>query len=159
MFLHIDDPLVFGAAEGQADIFFLQHEFSVHQDVQTGEHFVRTFASGAAFGKQVALQGIAGIAPDGFLWEPFPHPSEEGKQGTLICRLKGLAAEQGESVDIIRSQPGQDPLLRFFVERLSVGKIPGFGIEAFFTMMGTTGNEEGDPNSLSVCNITDFDSP
>ena len=66
-FRYVDNALIFGAAEGKADIFLFLDKFAVHEDINTGKHFISHFAAGAAFGEQIAFQRIAAVAPYRFI--------------------------------------------------------------------------------------------
>ena len=53
----------------------------------------------AALGPQL-LQCEPGEGPHGLLRVGFPHPADKGDQYPLIFRLEGLAAQQGQSLNV-----------------------------------------------------------
>ena len=92
---NIDDALVGRAAEAQLQILQILDEFAVDEDVEHGEHLVRRLAMGAASLLQIAVEGIAGIAPDVLLRIALAEFPEERQQRALVLRLERFAAEKG----------------------------------------------------------------
>ena len=58
-----------------------------------------------------------------------------------------------ESVDIIGRKAFDNVVLGFFSKRLSVFKVPRFGVKAVFTVVGTARNEQRNSYALAVCDV------
>ena len=155
--VQVDEALVGAAPEPEGQVLQLLHEPAVHQHVQQGQHLVRHLPSGVAGGSRQLLVGEAGKAPDGLFRQLPPHPAEKGHQGPLVGRLEGLPAQQGQAVDVAGGQEGKEVVLRLSGEGLTVGEIPGLGLEAVLAAVGTAGDKQADPNSLAVGNVAVFD--
>ena len=105
---------------------------------------------------QQLVQREAGEGPDGLVGIALPHPLHKGKQGALVVRLKGLAAQKGKAVDIVGGQQAQNIVLRLPGKGLAVAEVPGLGLEAAGAAVGTAGDKEGDPHPLAVGNVAVF---
>ena len=101
---NVDQALIFGAAECKADVFLSLDKFPINEDIEQGKHFIRAFAAGAAFGKQVGFQSVAGIAPDRFVGLLRAHFLEERDERPLVIRFERFSAQQGKPVDIVRGK-------------------------------------------------------
>ena len=139
--VHINDPLVAAAAELQGDVLFLRHKPPVDENVDTGEHFLRSLAVGVRTGSQQLLQLIAGVAPDVFLRIFFPDAAQHGQQCPLVFRFKGVSAQERQTAHIGLIQLGIDLLLRFLRKGPAVAEVPGFRLEAILTVVAAAGDE------------------
>lgn len=102
--VQVDQTLVGAAAEAQGDILQLLHIAAVNQNIQQGEQFIRRLTAGMAALRQQFVVGEAGKAPDGLSGKSGADPADKGEQYPLVFRLKGLAAQQGKTVDIVRTE-------------------------------------------------------
>lgn len=96
---NVDEPLVGRAAEAQRDVVQLLHKGAVYQDVQAGENAVHVRGGVVAVAGEL-LPGAPGVHPDVLLGIGCPHALEEGRQGRGVLWLRGLAAQDGEPVDV-----------------------------------------------------------
>ena len=79
------------------------------------------------------LPGEAGEGPDGLLRQRGAHVLQKGEQRALILRRERLAAEQRQSVDIVRRE---QLAFRFGGKGFAVAKVPGLGLKAVFAAVG-----------------------
>ena len=101
-----DQALIAAPAKQERGILLLQYKLAIHQTVNIGKHFICNFrpdlhpCAGYAVAQKILLIGISGVAPDIFLWIRFPDLSEQFHQHMLVLRLKGLPAQERQSLDI-----------------------------------------------------------
>jgi hypothetical protein len=100
------------------------------------------------------LPGEAGEGPDGLLRQRGAHVLQKGEQRALILRRERLAAEQRQSVDIVRRE---QLAFRFGGKGFAVAKVPGLGLKAVFAAIGAAGDEKRHANTLAVGNVAVFD--
>ena len=98
----------------------------------------------------------AGKGPYCFAGVYFPDMLNERKQGALIGRLKGLSAEDCQTVYIARAQHFDDFFLHGAVKRLAVAKIPGFRLKTMLTVIGASGDKQRHADSDYVGYIAVF---
>jgi len=147
----IDDALVAAAPELEGDVLFLPEEAAVHQNIDAAQEVVRHLAAGVgAILQQLILQPEAGEAPDALVRIPPPDLLQKRQQVPLVLRLKGLAPQHRQPVDIGLVQLG------VIGEGLSIVKVPGLGLEAVRAVVGAAGHEQGHPDPDAVGNITFF---
>ena len=102
--VHINDALIAGAAEPQADVVLVLHEVAVHEHIYILKELVGHLAASAAGPQNFLLKMVAGIAPDGLAGVQRLDVFDEGQQFPLVFRLERLAAQQRQAVDVARSQ-------------------------------------------------------
>lgn len=138
--VQVDQPLIGAAPKPQRDVAQRVHVPAVHQHVQQGKQFVGHRAAGMAAGRVQFLPGEAGKAPDVLLGQGGAYPAQEREQRALVFRLEGLSPQQGQAADIAGREERKQVRLGRFSERLAVGKIPGLGLKAVLTVVGTPGD-------------------
>ena len=151
-----DEPLVAASAEEKGYVVELLYEFAVNDAVDVGEHLVRVFGVHMASGHQIPVVGVAGIAPDIFFRVGLAHSAEKSGDCSLILRLKGLSAKDGQSLNVGRGEKFQDAVFLFLCEGLAVVEIPGHCVEAAFAVMTAAGDEQTDPHAGAVRDIKFF---
>ena len=98
-----------------------------------------------------------GVGPDGFTGEERSCLLQEGQQRALVGGFHGVAAQQGQTVDVIgRKETEHLPggLLR---EGLPIGERPGFRLEASRAAVGAAGYEQAHPYARAVGDIAVLD--
>ena len=106
--VHINDALVAAAAEPQADVVLILHKIAVHQHVNILQKLVGHLTPPWTGLQNVALIGVAGVAPDSLVGVQCLYAFYKGQQGALVFRLQRLAPQQGQTVDVIRLQTLQN---------------------------------------------------
>ena len=106
--------------------------------------------------QQLVLQPEAGEAPDALVRIPPPDLLQKRQQVPLVLRLKGLAPQHRQPVDIGLVQLGENLRPGVIGEGLSIVKVPGLGLEAVRAVVGAAGHEQGHPDPDAVGNITFF---
>ena len=125
-----------------------------YQHVEQREQSVRDLTAGMGAVGVELLPGEAGEGPDGLLRQRGAHVLQKGEQRALILRRERLAAEQRQSVDIVRRE---QLAFRFGGKGFAVAKVPGLGLKAVLAVIGAAGDEQGDPHSLAIGNVAVFD--
>ncbi len=150
----VDDALVGAAAELEGDVLLRLEERSVDENVRERQHLVRHLGAPARLGLKVGLEDASGVYPQRLrVAELLAEAPEERHQRALVLGLHRLAAEQGEPVDEVGLEGGEDLVLRLLRERLAVGEVPRRLVEAPLAVVRATRDEEGDPHSLSVRDV------
>ena len=85
---------------------------------------------------------------------PTTGKAKERNQRPLILRLKRLAAQKGQPLNIRGGQQLQKVLFRLCGKGLPVAEIPCLGLEAVFAVVGAAGDEQRHPHADTVGNIT-----
>ena len=125
-----------------------------YQHVEQREQSVRDLTAGMGAVGVELLPGEAGEGPDGLLRQRGAHVLQKGEQRALILRRERLAAEQRQSVDIVRRE---QLAFRFGGKGCAVAKVPGLGLKAVFAAIGAAGDEKRHANTLAVGNVAVFD--
>ena len=154
--VQINDALVAAAAEPQADIVLVLHKIAVHQHVDVLQKLVGHLAPPGTGLQNVALIGVAGVAPDGLVGVQRLYTFYKGQQGALVFRLQRLAPQQGQPVDVARLQTLQDLVAHLFGKGRTVVKIPRHGVEAVGAAAAAARNKQAGAHTLPVGNITIF---
>ena len=148
--------LVAAAAKQQGDIFLLFDKLAVDDQINAGEHIIRHVRVYASALGQVGIIGVARVAPDIFVRKGRTHALQETRQHLLVLRLKRLAAQQRQPLNIVRLQGFQNGVLRFSGERLPIAEIPGHLVKTAPAVMTAAGYEKADADARSVGNIKIF---
>ena len=96
-FLYVDGALVRRAFEEEGDVFLVEHEFPIDEDVDALQElhcFRHDFGKVA---EKITVEEVAGEAPDGFLRVALLETRDEGEEAFLIGGLHGFAAQKGEA--------------------------------------------------------------
>ena len=144
------------APEPQLQIFFLQMEFPVHQNIGKIQNLFCDFPGAQLACQNILLKIVTGVAPDGFVriefLEFFHHPQHV----RLVFRLKGFAAQYGKSFDKIVVAGPQQFVQHFPGKGFSVIEIPGFRIEASPAVMTAAADKQRDTDAGTVSDIVAF---
>lgn len=153
----MEDPLVAAAAKLKGQILFFFYEFSVHKNIYIGKKLICGLGMYRAFGIQkITLIGVAGVAPDILLWKLLFDLAQKHQKRALVVRLHGLAAQQGQSLDIVMLQRSQDIPDDPFGERLAGLKVPGLRLKAASAVMGAARYKKYCPDSGAVGDVVVF---
>ena len=82
----------------------------------------------------------------------------EGHQLPLVLRLHRLAAQQGETRDIVRLAGGEHLVADGLVEGLAIAEIPCHLIEAAGAVVAAAGNEDAGADARPVGDVVIFNS-
>ena len=148
--MQADETLVAASAEQKSDVLLRFNEFTVDDEIDIGEHFIRDIGVHFSALHQINIIGVAGVAPDVLGGVCLADPLQKSDKNLLVLRLKRLAAKQRETLDIIRSECFNNLLRGFFGKRCSIIEIPGHGIKTAFAVVSAAGDKETDSDARAV---------
>ena len=155
--VQVDDALVAGPAEPQADIVLILHEIPVHQYVDVLQQLVGHLAATGAGLQNFRLIMVAGIAPNGLLGEQYLYILYKGQQFPLVLRFQRLAPQQRKAVDVLRLQAFQDLVADLLGKRFAIMEIPRHRIETVGAVAPAAGDKQAGAHALAVGDVAVLD--
>ena len=149
----MQDPLVAAASESKGNVFQGFYKFTIYKNIYTGKHFFCKWGIDFTSRDQIHIVEITGVAPDGFVRIGLADIFQKTCKNLLVLRLERLTAKKREAFYIRRLHKLYDGSVCCFCKGLSIIKVPGFGIEAAFTMMTAAGNKQAYTNAGAIGNV------
>ena len=149
------EPLVGTASESQGKVSLGLDKRPIDQSIHQVENAVcNHFYVLSLARKQVSLQNVAGVDPQGLFRIHFLEPIEQWKQCGLVLRFHGIPA-QNRTTRNIRSTASFQYLICFYLSKfITVVKIPCRFVETTRTMITATADEQRYSNAVAICGIT-----